>query len=134
MNTHTKPPGGATGTRCVLLVHENELFREALALLLQWKTSFGHSLHASCLAEARSLLQEVGEVPDLVVLDLDTLPPEDRGEPGKKLDWLSGIPLVGLTTGEIPAPGKTGDGCVILNASGRIEEMVSAFMKIAEGG
>ncbi|MBX6762147.1 MAG: hypothetical protein K6T51_05650 [Rubrobacteraceae bacterium] len=131
MNTNVKPKEYSARTRCVLLVHGNELFREALALLLQWKTSFKRSLQASCPEEARSLLGELREGPDLAILDLDALPLEYREDPGR-IGWLTGVPVVGLTSGK--GKYEAAEGCVILSVSSSAEKIVAAARELGERG
>lgn len=74
----------------LLLVEHNLLFRDGLALLLEWRTGLG-SVFARSLAEARDVLEET-QKPACVVVDLD-LP---DGEGTELLKELGGIPTLAL--------------------------------------
>ncbi len=62
----------------LLLVEPNPLFRDGLALLLEWRTGL-HIVHAGSLAEAISLLNDADKRPVCVVVALD-LPDGDGTE------------------------------------------------------
>ncbi len=55
----------------VLIVHDHKLFRQSLALLLEWAAGF-KNIQAESLAEARRLFELDSEV-DLAIVDLDLL-------------------------------------------------------------
>ena len=58
------------GRKRLLLVEGHPLFREGLALLLEWRTGF-ESIHAGSLAEARRVLNDpLGKI-DLAIIDLE---------------------------------------------------------------
>ena len=83
----------------LLLVHDNNLFREALALLLQWQTGLD-SVEAGSAAEARRIF--LGEPHHdevcLAIVDID-LPNEDGIELIKELRELEpDCPVLALTT------------------------------------
>jgi DNA-binding NarL/FixJ family response regulator len=78
----------------LLLVEHNPLFREALALLLEWQTGLS-STHAGSLAEAKGLLEEANQKPACIIVDLD-LP---DGEANELLKELDGIPVLALFKG-----------------------------------
>jgi DNA-binding NarL/FixJ family response regulator len=79
----------------LLLVEHNPLFREALALLLEWQTGLS-SVHAGSLAEAKGLLEEANQKkPACIIVDLD-LP---EGEANELLKHLDGIPVLALIKG-----------------------------------
>jgi DNA-binding NarL/FixJ family response regulator len=59
----------------VLIVHDHELFRQSLALLLEWTADF-KSIQAGSQAEARRLFELDSEV-DLAIVNFDLLD-EDR--------------------------------------------------------
>jgi two-component system, OmpR family, KDP operon response regulator KdpE len=75
----------------LLLVEHNPLFREALALLLEWQTGLS-STHAESLAEAKGLLEEANQKPACIIVDLD-LP---EGEGTELLKQLDGLPVLAL--------------------------------------
>ena len=75
----------------LLLVEHNLLFREGLALLLEWRTGLG-SVHAGSLAEARRVLDVTSRKLACAVVDLD-LP---EGEGTELLKQLNGLPMLAL--------------------------------------
>ena len=75
----------------LLLVEHNPLFRDGLALLLEWRTGLS-SIHASSLAEAKGVLKEATHKPACIIVDLD-LP---EGEGNELLQELDGIPVLAL--------------------------------------
>jgi DNA-binding response OmpR family regulator len=85
---------GGTVMERLLLVEPNPLFRDGLALLLEWRTGL-HSVHAGSLAEAKSLLNDANQKPVCVVVDLD-LPDGDGTE---LVEQLNGLPVLALIKG-----------------------------------
>ena len=75
----------------LLLVEHNRLFRDGLALLLEWRTGL-RSVQAGSLAEARGSLEETNQKPACVIVDLD-LP---EGEGTELLKQLDGVPVLAL--------------------------------------
>jgi DNA-binding NarL/FixJ family response regulator len=76
----------------LLVVEHNRLFREGLALLLEWRTGLS-SVQASSLAEAKGILEEANhKKPACIIVDLD-LP---DGEGTELLKQLDGIPVLAL--------------------------------------
>jgi DNA-binding NarL/FixJ family response regulator len=75
----------------VLLVEHNLLFRDGLALLLEWRTGL-NSIFARSLAEAQDVLEEANQMPACVIVDLD-LP---DGEGTELLKELNGLPTLAL--------------------------------------
>ena len=75
----------------LLLVEHNPLFRDGLALLLEWRTGLS-SIHAGSLAEAKGVLKEATHKPACIIVDLD-LP---EGEGNELLEELDGIPVLAL--------------------------------------
>jgi DNA-binding NarL/FixJ family response regulator len=78
----------------LLLVEHNPLFREALALLLEWQTGLS-STHAGSLAEAKGVLEEANQKPACIIVDPD-LP---DGEGNELLKELDGMPMLALIKG-----------------------------------
>jgi DNA-binding NarL/FixJ family response regulator len=78
----------------LLLVEQNLLFREGLALLLEWETGFS-SVCAGSLIEARCVLEDANQQPICVIVDLD-LP---DGDGAKLLKLLNGLPALALIKG-----------------------------------
>ena len=75
----------------LLLIEHNPLFRDGLALLLEWRTGLS-SIHAGSLAEAKGVLKEATHKPACIIVDLD-LP---EGEGNELLEELDGIPVLAL--------------------------------------
>jgi DNA-binding NarL/FixJ family response regulator len=75
----------------ILLVEHNLLFRDGLALLLEWRTGL-NSIFARSLAEAQDVLKEANQKPACVIVDLD-LP---DGEGTELLKQLNGRPTLAL--------------------------------------
>ena len=75
----------------ILLVEHNLLFRDGLALLLEWRTGL-NSVFARSLAEARDVLEVANQKPACVIVDLD-LP---DGEGTELLKELNGLPTLAL--------------------------------------
>ena len=79
--------------RWLLLVEDHTLFREALALLLKWRTGLG-SVQSASIAETRRILGDAKEKPVCAIVDLD-LADEDGTE---LLERLRGLPVVALVS------------------------------------
>jgi DNA-binding NarL/FixJ family response regulator len=75
----------------LLVVEHSRLFREGLALLLEWRTGLS-SVQAGSLAEAKAILEEADPKPACIIVDLD-LP---DGEGTEVLKQLDGLPVVAL--------------------------------------
>ena len=60
-----------SGTKRVLLVDEDGLFRQILALVLERSTPLKESVQASSLSATRQLLSNSEQKPDLVIVELD---------------------------------------------------------------
>jgi DNA-binding NarL/FixJ family response regulator len=78
----------------LLLVESNCLFRDGLALLLEWRTDLS-SVYAGSLAEAKSVLHDATQKLACVIVDLD-LPNGDGTEVLKQVD---GLPVLALIKG-----------------------------------
>jgi DNA-binding NarL/FixJ family response regulator len=77
-----------------LVVEHNRLFREGLALLLEWRTGLS-SVQAGSLAEAMGVLEEANhKKPACIIVDLD-LPDGEGTEVLKELDGLPVLALIG---------------------------------------
>jgi two-component system, OmpR family, KDP operon response regulator KdpE len=81
----------------LLVVEHNRLFREGLALLLEWRTGL-NSIPAESLAEAKGILEEANQKPACIIVDLD-LP---DGEGTELLKQLDGIPVLALIESRNP--------------------------------
>jgi DNA-binding response OmpR family regulator len=78
----------------LLLVEDQTLFREGLALLFEWRTGLS-SVQAGSLAEAQRILSDTKDGPACAIVDLD-LPDEDGID---LLEQLRGLPMLALTNG-----------------------------------
>jgi two-component system, NarL family, response regulator DevR len=78
----------------LLLVEDHALFRESLALLLEWRTGL-ESMQAGSLAEARRILSDAKGQPVCVFVDLDVL----NREGIELLKQFRGLAVVALATG-----------------------------------
>jgi DNA-binding response OmpR family regulator len=112
----------------ILLVEHNLLFRDGLALLLEWRTGLSSDL-ASTLAEARGVLGEENRKPTCAVVDLD-LP---EGEGIEVLNQLDGIPVLALSRSlnlarQAEALGLGTDQ--VLDIMGPVEKIVAAVERL----
>jgi DNA-binding NarL/FixJ family response regulator len=77
-----------------LVVEHNLLFREGLALLLEWRTGLS-SVQAGSLDQAKAILAEANQKkPACIIVDLD-LPDGEGTEVLKELDGLPVLALIG---------------------------------------
>jgi DNA-binding NarL/FixJ family response regulator len=116
----------------LLLVEHNLLFREGLALLLEWRTGLG-SVHAGSLAEARRVLDDTNRKLACVVVDLD-LP---DGEGTEVLKELDGIPVLALSRSPSPerqAEAKGLGADQLLGTTGSVEKIVAAVERLIGPG
>jgi DNA-binding NarL/FixJ family response regulator len=79
----------------LLLVHDHNLFRQILALILEQHTDLKENIQAGSLAEAHQLLDDLDRQLDLAVVDLD-LPEGDATELIDDLRELD-IPVLAFT-------------------------------------
>jgi DNA-binding NarL/FixJ family response regulator len=75
----------------LLVVEHNRLYRDGLALLLEWRTGLS-SIYAGSLAEAKGVLEEATRKPACIIVDLD-LP---GGGGPELLEDLDGVPVLAL--------------------------------------
>jgi hypothetical protein len=87
----------------LLLVEHNLLFRDGLALLLEWRTGLS-SIYARSLAEAQDILNEADHKPACVVVNLD-LPEGGRDRTAQGTGWDTGA-----GAHQEPNPGTPGRG------------------------
>ena len=76
----------------LLVVEHSRLFREGLALLLEWRPGL-RSTHAHALDEAKSVLEETDWKPACIIVDLD-LPDGQATEVLKEVDGLPVLALI----------------------------------------
>jgi two-component system, OmpR family, KDP operon response regulator KdpE len=113
-----------------LLVEHNLLFREGLALLLEWRTGLS-SVHARSLVEAKGILDDANQKPLCIIVDLD-LP---EGEGTELLKQLNGLPVLALSRSlnlESQAE-EIGLGAdQVLGTTGPVEKIVAAVERIID--
>jgi DNA-binding NarL/FixJ family response regulator len=112
----------------IVLVEDNLLFRESLALLLQWRTGLS-SVHAGSLTEARGILDDTSQKLACVVVDLD-LP---EGEGIEVLKQLSGLPVVALSSSLDPERQAEAIGLgrdQVLGTTGSVEKIVAVVERL----
>jgi DNA-binding NarL/FixJ family response regulator len=117
----------------LLLVDDNPLFREALALLLESNMGLD-SVQAGSVAEARQLLDNLGGKVDLAIVDLD-LPEGDAIELIEDLRELE-VPVVVFTAGsnlEGPARAFWAGAGEVLSTATSGEEIVGAVRRLLSG-
>jgi DNA-binding NarL/FixJ family response regulator len=80
----------------VLLIEGHALFRESLALLLEWRLAL-ESIEAGSLAEGRRVLSAAKERTDFAIIDLD-LPDGDGSELIERLHQTEpDVPILAFT-------------------------------------
>ena len=85
----------------VLLIEDHALFRESLALLLEWRLQV-ESVQAGSLAEGRRVLGAVNGAADFAIIDLD-LPDGDGSELIEQLhETKPDVPILAFTADESP--------------------------------
>ena len=112
----------------LLLVEQNLLFREGLALLLEWETGLS-SVYAGSLTEARRVLEDANQMPVCVIVDLDL--PDGHGT--ELLTQLNGLPALALIKGgslerKAEAIGLGADE--VVNIKGPTEEIIAAVERL----
>ena len=112
----------------LLLVEHNLLFRDGLALLLEWRTGLS-SIYARSLAEAQDVLDEADHKLACVVVDLDL--PEGGGP--ELLKGLDGIPVLALIkslTLERQAEAIGLGAEEVLSTTGPVEKIAAAVERL----
>jgi DNA-binding NarL/FixJ family response regulator len=80
----------------VLLIEDHALFRESLALLLEWRLGL-ESIEAGTLAEGRRVLSSAKGMTDFAIIDLD-LPDGDGSELIERLHQTEpDVPILAFT-------------------------------------
>jgi DNA-binding NarL/FixJ family response regulator len=80
----------------VLLIEDHALFRESLALLLEWRLGL-ESIEAGSLAEGRRVLSAAKGMADFAIIDLD-LPDGDGSELIERLHQTEpDVPILAFT-------------------------------------
>jgi DNA-binding NarL/FixJ family response regulator len=111
----------------LLVVEHNRLFREGLALLLEWRMGLS-SVQAGSLAEAMGIL-EAEQKPACIIVDLD-LP---DGEGTEVLKELDGIPVLALIKSQNVERGAEAIGLgadEVLGTTGPAEKIAAAVERL----
>jgi DNA-binding NarL/FixJ family response regulator len=116
-----------------LLVTEHVVFRQALALVLEWHTDF-RAVQAGSLAEAQQLLGvPYVEHPDLAIVDLE-LPNGDAVELiGEIHEVYPRTPVLALTTSRVPertARAREAGADEVLTMAASSEELLEGVRRI----
>jgi DNA-binding NarL/FixJ family response regulator len=119
----------------LLLVDDNSLFREALALLLEWNMGLD-SVQAESVAEARRILGGSHDEVGLAIIDID-LPDGDGIELIEELrETETDVPVLALATGRrlqrIRALQAGAEE--VLTVEEPIEELVGTVRRLLAGG
>jgi DNA-binding NarL/FixJ family response regulator len=119
----------------LLLVDDNSLFREALALLLEWNMGLD-SVQAESVAEARRILGDSHDEVGLAIIDID-LPDGDGIELIEELrETETDVPVLALATGRrlqrIRALQAGAEE--VLTVEEPIEELVGTVRRLLAGG
>jgi len=113
----------------LLVVEHHRLFRESLALLLEWRTGL-RSVQAGSLAEANAVLEEVKQnKPACIIVDLDL----QDGEGTEVLKELDGLPVLALIRSrnlERQAEAMALGAEEVLSTTGSVEKIASAVERL----
>jgi two-component system, OmpR family, KDP operon response regulator KdpE len=111
----------------LLVIEHHRLFREGLALLLEWRTGLS-SLQADSLAEARAIL-EANQKPACIIVDLD-LPDGEGTEVLKELDGLPVLALIRSKNVERQADALGLGADEVLRITGSAEKIAAAVERL----
>jgi two-component system, OmpR family, KDP operon response regulator KdpE len=111
----------------LLVIEHHRLFREGLALLLEWRTGLS-SLQADSLAEARAIL-EANQKPACIIVDLD-LPDGEGTEVLKELDGLPVLALIRSKNVERQADALGLGADEVLRTTGPAEKIAAAVERL----
>ena len=119
-----------------LLVTEHVVFRQALAIVLEWHADF-RTVQAGSLTEAHQLLRDPdAEQPDLAVVDLE-LPNGDAVELiGKIHEVYPRTPVLALTTSHDPertARAREAGAGEVLTMAASSEEFLEGVRQLGSG-
>jgi DNA-binding NarL/FixJ family response regulator len=112
----------------LLVVEHNRLFREGLALLLEWRTGLS-SVQADSLAEAKAILEEAHWKPACIIVDLD-LPDGEGTEVLKEVDGLPVLALIKSQNVERQAEAMALGADEVLLTTGSGEKIAAAVERL----
>jgi DNA-binding NarL/FixJ family response regulator len=110
-----------------LVIEHNRLFREGLALLLEWRTGLS-SVQAGSLAEAMGVL-EAEQKPACIIVDLD-LPDGEGTEVLKEVDGLPVLALIRSRNLERQAEAMALGADEVLRTTGSVEKIAAAVERL----
>jgi DNA-binding NarL/FixJ family response regulator len=112
----------------LLVVEHNRLFREGLALLLEWRTGLS-SVQADSLAEAKAILEANQKKPACIIVDLD-LPDGEGTEVLKEVDGLPVLALIKSQNVERQAEAMALGAEEVLLTTGSGEKIAAAVERL----
>jgi DNA-binding NarL/FixJ family response regulator len=112
----------------LLVVEHNRLFREGLALLLEWRTGLS-SVQADLLAEAKAILEANQKKPACIIVDLD-LPDGEGTEVLKEVDGLPVLALIKSQNVERQAEAMALGAEEVLLTTGSGEKIAAAVERL----
>jgi DNA-binding NarL/FixJ family response regulator len=112
----------------LLVVEHNRLFREGLALLLEWRTGLS-SVQADSLAEAKAILEANQKKPACIIVDLD-LPDGEGTEVLKEVDGLPVLALIKSQNVERQAEAMALGADEVLLTTGSGEKIAAAVERL----
>ncbi len=119
----------------VLLVEDHTLFRESLALLLEWRMQV-ESVQAGSLAEGRRVLSAVKGTADFAIIDLD-LPDGDGSELIEQLhETRPDVPILAFTADQSVAKrarALEAGADEVLPKMTPVEQIIGATQRLAGG-
>jgi DNA-binding NarL/FixJ family response regulator len=120
----------------VLLIEEHALFRQGLALLLNWELGL-ESIDAGSLAEGHRVLGAAKGMADLAIIELD-LPDGDGSELIERLHQTEpGVPIVAFTAERSLARHARAlevGADEVLAKSAHVEQIIGAVQLVGEDG
>jgi DNA-binding NarL/FixJ family response regulator len=122
---------GVAETKRILFVEDRALFREGLALLLEWRTGL-ECMHVGSLAEAWRILDDIKGTPFVAIIDLE-LPDGDAIE---LLERLRGLPVLALITGRSlkrRARALEAGADEVLSTASPVDEIVGTVQRFIAG-
>ncbi len=118
-----------------LLIEDHTLFRESLALLLEWRMQV-ESVQAGSLAEGRRVLSAVKGTADFAIIDLD-LPDGDGSELIEQLHEIKpDVPILAFTADQSVAKrarALEAGADEVLPKMTPVEQIIGATQRLAGG-
>lgn len=118
-----------------LLVAEHTVFRQALALLIEWRMDF-KTAQAGSLTEARRIFGKPAAEPDLVVVDLELPYGDGFVLTGELRRAKPDVPVLALTISQDPeraARAKEAGAGEVLTMAASSEELLEGVRRLRNG-